>query len=80
MMELLMLGPYFLLKMKPLAVTTETATGLYAAESLVFFCEQATSKEIIESVAIFNCMIDILFCQTIIKLVSSWYSVQYRKG
>ena len=80
MMELLMLGLYFLLKRKPLVVTAETATGLYAVESLACFCEQATSKETIESVAIFNCMIDILFCKTIIKLVSSWYSVQYRKG
>ena len=71
MMELLMFGLYFLLKRKPLVVTAETATGLYAAESLAFFYEQATSKETVESVAIFNCMIDILFCKTIIKLVSS---------
>ena len=34
MMELLMLGPYFLLKMKPLVVTAETATGLYAVEAV----------------------------------------------
>ena len=72
MMGLLMLGAYFLLKMKPLVITAETATGLYAVESLAFFYEQATSKETVESVAIFNCMIDILFCKTIIKLVSSW--------
>ena len=34
MMELLMLGLYFLLKRKPLVVTAETATGLYAVESV----------------------------------------------
>ena len=44
MMELLMLGPYFLLKMKPLAVTTETATGLYVTESLEFFMNKQLVK------------------------------------
>ena len=45
MMELLMLGLYFLLKMKPLAVTTETATGLYVIESLEFFMNKQLVKK-----------------------------------
>ena len=45
MMELLMLGPYFLLKRKPLVVTAETATGLYVTESLVFFMNKQLVKK-----------------------------------
>ena len=45
MMELLMFGPYFLLKRKPLAVTAETATGLYVTESLVFFMNKQLVKK-----------------------------------
>ena len=45
MMGLLMLGPYFLLKMKPLVITAETATGLYAVESLAFFVNKQLVKK-----------------------------------
>ena len=39
-----MLSLYFLLKRKPLVVTAETATGLYAAESLAFFVNKQLVK------------------------------------